>query len=1102
MAFRGYELNLMLRVQDRATTRLRRLSQDIGGINRAAQIQRDAARLSRNAISANARAEQAAAAARLRGLNQASVAASTLSQNLSRVVSQGQLTALEAQRVEQAFTRIARSERMLQRARLATHVGSVAAMGGGLGLAIAGGAAAQFAAFNREAVAAATQMRGVNESFTATVEISKVLQTGLIDLTRQFPATATEMADSIYDIASGMDVQIKKTSELTETQQRFNYSFKVLQAANKVAVAGNVDLATATDAVITTLNNFPAPVDKINQRLNELFAIVRFGKGTFAQFSPQFGRVASAANAAGQSLLEAGGALAFLSQRLPLPQATTALVRIFQIIGRKEFTTGFQQLFKVSPFKEGSRQLKNLSELMFIIEKQGPRIWKGFTKGGVDLMNVLQNITAAGQNAMKGTTDAVGLVSTEFARRAITNFIVFGKQYRSVLEDVSGTQGEFIRSYQAFREQPGVQWQIAINQLKAFAIVVGQDVIPVVLRFIDFITRLSHRYQDLSPHTRRLIAQFTTWGSIIALVGGALVTVVGAVGILVARLAGLLATLGLAGGGGVLGRMTRLGIALSRIAAIGAISIIIKTAWKGDASAKDYLLGALAGGIAGARFGPLGAAAGAITVPAIIGITSDKNFNDVVADQVLEKTSRSGAKAKAYGIYLARNIREGISSGMTRQEFDDFTNRFAASDAIERNRTNLHNFVLQNNRTTDSVLDKWRKLASDLTGIDLFGGITAQAAEAAATIQLNLARAQAGGNEAAIRRALNLQIAFDKREAARLEKLPKTAERVKNLIQLYNDQASAQGQLNALNEKANKTTEKENRAKQLAAEKARSRNEAQRAQTNKITEAADRLVTKYKELEEANKAAFQIFAGPISRGPIAQIYNNINQILTGFGRRPIPIPIKLQIQDITAQVANFERFVQDIAVLRRRGLPAELLTELQAKGPEEALPIVEGLRNAGGGAIRQYVKIWKQGQTLVKTTTNQQMNATLKQWQSYGKSIAWQIVQGLADDKTQATLKAGYRKYITDTFKSVLGKELSTAIGKKVGEYQSVQTAKDKKTPGKKAPGTKPEPTRTTQSHTTINYHGDEIKILASGATADAVYAAINRASFAKRHRL
>lgn len=1097
MAFRGYELNLMLRVQDRATTRLRRLSADLGGISRAAQIQRDAARAAQRAYSASGRAEQAAAVNRLRGLKESAAAATSLTNNLKAAQKAGFLTAVEAQRVERAYTRAARAAKLVQISRIATHVGSVAAMAGGLGLGIAAGAAASFASFNRQAVGAATQMRGVNESFAATVAISKTLETALLDLTRRFPASAKEMADSIYDIASGMDFQIDRTSRLTETQQRFNQSFKILTLANKVAVAGNLDLATATDVLITTFNNFDPTLKNPVRRLNELFAIVRFGKGTFAEFAPQIGRLASAANAAGQPLTEAGGALAFLSQRLPLPQATTALVRIFQIIGRKEFTTGFQQLFKVSPFEEGTRRLKRLSELMFIIEKQGPRIWKGFTKGGVDLMNVLQNITAAGQNAMKGTTDAVGLISTEFARRAITNFIVFGKQYRSVLGDVSTTQGEFFRSFQAFRNQPGVQWQIAINQFKAFAIIIGQDVLPVVLKFIDAITNLSHKYENLSPHTRRMIAQFATWGAIATLLGGAIVTLGGAIGMLVGGLSGLLAQLGLAGGGGLLGRMNRLFLSLQRIAMLGAISIIIKTAWKGDASAKDFLLGAVMGGVAGSRFGPLGAAAGAITVPAIMAVTTNRNFRDVVADKVLEKTSRSGTKARAYGVYLARMVRSGINDYMTRQEFDDFTNKFAASDAIERNRNSLHNFSLQNDKTTDSVLEKWRKLAADLTGIDLFGGATQQAAQAAANIQLALAKAEAGGSEAAIRKALLAEIAWDKREIARVSKMKDSADKTKTLIQLWQDLGGAQDKLNAMTEKGTKVTEKAN----LAAEKQRNINQARVDQTNKITQAASKLVDKYKELEQANKAAFAIFSGPISKGPIAQIYNNINQILMGFGRKPIPIPIKLQVQDITAQVANFKEFVTGLGVLRKRGVPQQLIDELQAKGPEEGLALVEGLRTGGRGTLNQYVKMWQEGQKLIKTTTDKQMNATLKQWNKYGKDIAWQIVQGLSDDKTQATLLNGYKKYITDTFKTVLAEEFSTAVKEKTTQYQNVQKAKSKAKGTSSKTGTKPEPTRTTQSHTTINYHGDEIEITASGATQDAVYGAINRASFGKRQR-
>lgn len=1165
MAFRGYELNLMLRVQDRATARLRRLSQDIGGLTRASELQRRGARLAeahnknsiaqaRTAEALNHRTNIAAEKrlgfqARMLRLQAQEI---TLTERLSRsgrpatrAAAEMRLAAvqkeinrlkkqeilyrsrLQSQAAEQlalerslgvqiaannaALARAVRIEAFQRRARLVTHAGSVAAMAGGLGLAISAGAASKFAEFNRQAVGAATQMRGVNESFSSTVEISGTLQTALLDLTRRFPASATEMADAIYDIASGMDVQIDRTSRLTETQQRFNHSFNLLKAANKVAVAGNLDLATATDVLITTFNNFDPTIRNQTEILDRLFAIVRFGKGTFAEFSPQIGRMASAANAAGQTLTEAGGALAFLSRNLPLSQATTALVRIFQIIGRKEFTTGFQELFRVSPFEKGTRQLKDLSELMSIIEIQGPKIWPGFKKGSVDLQNVLQNITAAGQDVIRDTTGSVGLVSTEFARRAITNFIIFGEQYRDVVDEVGSTQGEFVKSFEAFRAQPGVQWQIAINQFKAFAIIVGQDVIPVVLRFIDFVGRLAQRYEDLNPRTRELISQFATWGSIILLVGGAFTTIVGAIGILIGRMGGLLGILGTGtGAAGVLGRMGRLLVIVRNLAALGAIIIVLKTIWSGDASAKDFLVGALAGGIAGAQIGgalggPLGAIAGAgvgaITVPIVINLAAKFSDREVSESHknLVEKWQqennrrfRSGERLMGFDDFRQQAMHKFVQ----RQDFGKLDQQFGFGAFVRNAKRGLDELDEKDRQVTESRLARYKRLAAELTGLDIFGSAGAEKATKATNVALAVARAEASGNEAALRAALAAQIAFDKAEIARMERLPKTAERVENLIKAYQNLAAAQAALNALNEQGTKVTEKAN----LAAEQERSKNEAKRAQMNKIEAAAGKLVEKYKELEQANKEAFEIFTGPISRGPIVQVFNNINQMLTGLGREPIPIPVQFQIQDIQTQVSNFKRFTEDLSALRKRGLPAELISELQAKGPEEGLAIVSGLRQAGQGAINQYVKFWKEGQQLIKTTTDRQMQQTLKQWQSYGKDIAWAIVQGLSDEKSQATLRKGYEKYITSTFKSVLAKELAGEIDRKVQEFKNVQTAKTRaKT--KSTAATTPEPTRTTQSVTNIVKHGDQTTIRADGATPVAVKAALDRHAFDKRHR-
>lgn len=1125
MAFRGYEMNLILRVQDRATTRVRRLSQDIGGLSRAADLQRRAGRIQQARARSMVQQTRAQAALEDRiaatgskklqnesqllryraqqiqleqklagmgnrnpGMRQAltmrlqAVQKDILRIQTLQVTEQARLNAeiaesiaLEAKLAKEAdataaaLARAQRLENFQRRARLTTHAGSVAMMAGGIGLLASAGFANQFASFNRLAVGAATQMRGINAPLAETAQLARNAQAGLLDMTREFPASADEMAASLYDIASGMNLVQNAQSRGTESQQRYNQSMRILRMANKVAIAGNLDLATSTDVLISTFNNFDPELRHTNQILNQLFAIVRFGKGTFAQFSPQIGRMAATANAAGQSLTEAGSALAFLSQRMPVSQAATALTRIFQIIGRKEFTTGFQELFKMSPFKAGTRQLRSLSELMFIVEKQGPRIWKGFTKGSVDVMNVLQNITAAGQNVMRGKTDSVGITSTEFARKAITNFVLFGPQYRKVIRDVTGDTTEFQRSLEAFRNQPGVQWQIAINQFKALGVVIGQDVIPHVLRFIDYVTNLGHKYEELSPHTKKLIGMFAAWGSAILTVGGAIATIVGGIGILIGRLGGLMGILGAGTGAGVVGRMALLSKIVTRLGAIGAISLIINARMTGDANAKQLLMGALSGAAAGAAFGPWSALAGGIAVPVAMKMAADSthSITDDLADKILEQTARQGQKAKAYGQYLATNIRAGITKGlMTRSEFDQFNKNISGVDAVERNRDSLHNFEKQNTAATNSVLQKWQNLASQMTGIDLFGHMTQEAAQSAAMIGLNLSKAMASGNNALIRKSIADALKYYRAQIARLEKLPKTAQNIKALTQLYDNVAQLTGQLTSMNTRsaaAQKRATKE-------AERHRKEVERQQKAQQRANDAYDAAVRKvaalklrFKQLREQEidklRSAFgDIFGGPLMQGPIGQAFTGIANTLAGFGQT-FAIPADFILQDQKAQQKQFDTLMSDLQFLQKRGVQPKTIENIMSQGPS-AIPFLEGIRRGSPAQQKEFIK-----------NINSRNSSIMKIMQSpLEKQISASNTQLQAAQLQMKAAKA--RLAETKTNKNKAGKTTTT----------------------------KPTPTRTTQS-VVHHHHGDTVTVKADGSTPATVKKAFDRHAFDKRHR-
>lgn len=1132
MAFRGYELNLMLRVQDRASSRLRRLSHDIGGVNRAAQLQRNAARMStaqgRNQLALSktlveresllgakgeARLRTEAQMLRLRAQE------ATMMDRLARMSpgqmasTRGQALLKRYQAVQKDIVRLEEVRRLAirnnniglaeqlaleekikreldqiaiaqaaankaaiaqQRARTATHIGSAALIAGGVGVAVSTATASQFANFNKEAVAAATQMRGVNASFVDTVKISHVVESSLLDLTRQFPATAEEMAKSIYDIASGMNFQIDRTSRLTETQQRYNQSLRILKLANQVAVAGNTDLNTATDVLITTFNNFDPAVRHPVQLLNELFAIVRFGKGTFGEFAPQIGRLAASANAAGQSFREAGAGLAFLSQRMPLSQATTALTRIFQIIGRPEFTAGFEQLFRVSPFKEGTRQLKDLSELMFIIEKQGPKLWPGFTKGSVDLMNVLKNITAAGQDAIKGTSGHTGLQSTEFARKAVTNFIVSGKEYRQTLADVMGTQGEFFRSLEAFRNQPGIQWQIAINQFKAFGIIIGQTVLPAILKFFDWINKLLDKFRDLSPQTKHMIGQFAAWSSIILLVGGAITTLLGGLAILVTSMRVLSGTMG-SETTGVLGKAKGLSKAFGALAAIGAISIIIKVAMTGDATAMDFLQGAVLGASAGFAFGGApGAALGAVTVPVIMRVVQQFKKPKEVLDPIhaayqdyanqgkfhfrwfWEPGPKSFDQFKREWDQNVKKIHKSMSSGLR------------AADVIESNRAELGKLKSTSTDTADSVLKDWQGLAASLTGLDVFGGLNQSMATAAANTQLNLAKALATGNTAVQKKAINSQIASDMKQIAIIMKTPvkaRSAEQVKDLIQLWNDVGQQRQRLKAFDTASEVATKRATAAqKKHTAEIDRHRKAVERANTayENAKRKVDSLKLKFKQLKEQSldqlSAAFgDIFGGPFMQGPIGQAFTGIANTLAGFGQT-FPIPAQFILQDQKIQQSNFDQLNKDLTFLSKRGVGAKTIQNILGQG-SSALPFLEGIRKGTPAQQKEFI-------TNLKNRNSTLVDALSTPWQ---KQISASNIQ-LQAAKLQ--LKAAHDR---------------------------VATAKKGITEAKKKP-VSAGPTRTTQS-VVHHHHGDTVTVKADGATPNAVKSALDRHAFDKRHR-
>ncbi len=787
---------------------------------------------------------------------------------------------------DRAINRQNRLLRAQTAARTVGHLGRTAQFTGLLGVAGLGLVANQFATFDRATAKAATQLRGVGESFVASADSAGKLQRRILDMTRQFPASAKEMADSAYQIASGMNFAGNST-------ERLNKTTILLRAANRVAVAGQTDLASATDTVITAFNNFDPQAKNVNGILNRIFAIVRFGRGDFTQFASVFGRVAGAAHAAGASLTEAGGALAYLSQVLPRANATAGLARLYQILSRRELVAGFKALgLPITINVKGVEKLKPLSEIVREIVANSPKI----RQGGIALSNLLAGVSARGQLAL-GARRASGLQGTAQARLVLTDLIKGYPQYRQVLRNVGKDNNEFVASLKRMRDTPGFKFQLALAQFKAFAVVLGQFVLPILARFLDHIVRAVHWFDNLSDHTKKLIAKIATFGAIGLLVGGTL-----------AALIGSLATIGLmftaAGATAVL--------AGAAFLAIGAAAIYIITHWK---KVKAFFAG----------------------LTAFIASVWKDAMNTIIG--------LSEAAAAAVGEDFLNMVRVVTTAGSL------------IKDAFKHPLRNLHP-IREFQRAGKSGIIKDLK---DVLGIsflekDARNRLSREGSKAAKAFNDAYYKGMHGGRTKIEDTAIAARLT---RGAADLPKAKKHVDTFSTALakqeKAFKNAAKAGSLLKYLQDFQNQSTANGVDKTQKLADATNRLSTAR----GRLTEATLRLQQAQQAVTQERLGVLgNVFQGPLMQGPLGQAFQGISQTLEGFGK-VFPIPSKLILSDQMVQQNFFKQFARDIKVFRKAGafkgtVGQQTLQEIFQMGASGALPFLEGLIK--GHAVGKFAK--------------------------------------------------------------------------------------------------------------------------------------------------
>lgn len=865
--------------------------------------------------------------------------------------------------------------------RTISHIGTTAQFAGLLTTAAFTGMSHSFANFNRQTVQTATQMRDIGAPITQVAERAKDLEDLILfgrgempAFLERFPATAVEMSESAYDLFSSLQLL---EGNLVDVEK----GFRMLEAANKVAVAGNVDLREATSALITILNNFDPQMRRVNEQLDTMFDIVRFGRMRISEFNEMLNKVAPAAKDVGLSLEDVGGMMAFLTEVVPSQaRASTMIARFLETFVRPDMARGLRQVgIEVNRLGGG---LREPVELVREIIDRFPEL----RKGQVSVSQFFQIISAVGRarglpkdmRDLKSIMDAIqesgqaipkGVLFREEARRALRLLINGFEEFETRQRQIIANRGEFEAAFDAMKEAPGIQWQIMLNQLRAIVLVVGREVLPVFIKLLEKVADWVNKFKQLDEATRNNIIRWAALASVGLVLGGTVLNITGSLiafyaNLRLIALASKAANASLFGTATILSGLVNL---LRTLAVIGVVSIALRVMWKGDASAIDFLLGSLAGGIVGSRFGPVGAVLGAITVPIVLKVMTEKPLGTQLAEQIREGAQGASPALRAYSEYVAKAL-EGASAS----EVKSIKDRLLTYEEYTR--------VVKGGY--DRIRDAHDRMIKETKGQDL---------------------------------ADRIRKTFEELESS-------SSKEMRNFIdRMFDAKEEA--------EKVNKEIER--LRKQIEDIKARAFEEMQR----KIESAADSLANLRQEFVNFYKRALgPLFEGPTLTGIFGEMFSGINDMLRQFGVQ-IAVPFALIERDLDQQMMYFERWRKGIDKLLDRGIPRELVEEIRQLGPT-AIPLIEGLLGASPRQLRAYIRRWRQIHAEIERLAKRDMDRQLAEWEKHGKNIMWQIINGIAKSPAHARLRETYKKYVTDVFGEILQKEMQKEIDEAIREAE------------------------------------------------------------------
>jgi TP901 family phage tail tape measure protein len=341
-----------------------------------------------------------------------------------------------------------------------------------------------------------SMMSDVNTLFDDGGKSVGKMSTGIKDLLKNSPKSAEDLGASAYSIVSA------GISDATE-------AVKVLDASQKLAVAGLGETSEATDILTSALNAFQIDAENANAVSNAFFLAVKGGKTTVSELAQGFGQVAPLANEMGiqfNDLISSTSAMTTsgLKASVAYTQIRSALSSMLKPTKEMEEAMSAANITNIQAELNANGMTATFAKLKTEAEANGISMAKMF--GSVEALNAVLMLTGeTGESAnamfeqMETNVTAVDIAYQKQTATTENQYKILKNKYNVAMMDLGNKilpiVVKIMEVLSNYAEEVGKRWDKMTTRL-SYVFIAYQKIVDVINSVIDALRRAKQAMAD------------------------------------------------------------------------------------------------------------------------------------------------------------------------------------------------------------------------------------------------------------------------------------------------------------------------------------------------------------------------------------------------------------------------------------------------------------------------------------------------------------------------------------------------------------------------------------------------------------------------------